>query len=172
MDLWPDLTTGEVDALGSILGGVGTVGTLGVSLWLLFREIRIRREDARKAQAQHIAAWMLGESTAKLANSSPQPVYRVIVWTVFILGAGPHTGEEAAPGDPSRTYAVLPPGDIEIELPHIDLGMSARPGLEIAFTDAAGLHWIRRSDGELVSIDTQPTTHYGIYEPQTWLNPT
>jgi hypothetical protein len=39
------------------------------------------------------------------------------------------------------------------------------PGLEIAFTDAAGRHWVRRVTGELIESDTNVFDRYGIPPP-------
>jgi hypothetical protein len=39
------------------------------------------------------------------------------------------------------------------------------PGVEIAFTDAAGLHWIRRCTGELIEIEQNALDYYRIATP-------
>jgi hypothetical protein len=39
------------------------------------------------------------------------------------------------------------------------------PGLEIAFTDAAGRHWVRRVTGELIESPVNVLDRYGISTP-------
>lgn len=43
--------------------------------------------------------------------------------------------------------------------------MHRHPGVEIAFTDRRGRHWIRRARGELVKTKSGALRHYGLPEP-------
>jgi hypothetical protein len=44
-----------------------------------------------------------------------------------------------------------------------------RLGLEVAFTDGAGRHWVRRAPtGDLKPLDANPVKHYGISRPLTY----
>lgn len=43
--------------------------------------------------------------------------------------------------------------------------MQARPGIELAFTDAARRHWIRRAAGELIQIADDPNRYYHVERP-------
>ena len=57
---------------------------------------------------------------------------------------------------------VLPPGrhyvpDLQVQLDY--------PGIEIAFTDAAGHHWVRRVTGELIESEINALDRYGIPTP-------
>jgi NAD(P)-dependent dehydrogenase (short-subunit alcohol dehydrogenase family) len=43
--------------------------------------------------------------------------------------------------------------------------------IEVAFTNRAGVHWIRRGSGSLVQIEQPAAEHYGIPEPVGWTLP-
>ena len=49
--------------------------------------------------------------------------------------------------------------------------LSGRPGAELAFTDRAGVHWMRASDGTLSEIPQPATAYYGIDGPYDWETP-
>ena len=68
---------------------------------------------------------------------------------------------------------VLPPGDHEIDLgrtPNLEfrtqgsayVRSNSRYGIEVAFTDASGVHWIRDANGALKEIGSPPSTHYRL----------
>ena len=111
---------------------------------------------------------------ANLLNASDEPVYRVVVWPVFVQGAAPQTGEEMQAIEPesARTLGTLPPGKFVVWLPYIGGDMGKRPGVEVAFTDAVGRHWIRRGTGRLDEISGDPADHYGVAQPVDWQIPT
>jgi hypothetical protein len=48
---------------------------------------------------------------------------------------------------------------------HAGVGRQGRLAIEIAFTDGAGAHWIRRSTGRLDEIPANAVDHYGIGRP-------
>jgi hypothetical protein len=175
-----------VGAFGAVLAAVGTIAAFAIAFYQIFSERRARRKDDRTAQARRISGWIDGTlpdpsdaaaplaSPATLLNASDEPVYRVIAWLVLVQGAGPQTGEEMqqmAPFSPAM-LAILPPGRYVVRLPGDWGGMFRRPGVEVAFTDAAGRHWIRRATGRLEEIPNDPVEHYGVDRPVSWDLPT
>ena len=178
-------------ALAALIAGVGTVAALLIAFYQISSERSARRKDEmaalgreRIAQAQRISAWIGGHPAtpirategkamptfATLLNASHEPVYRVVVWLVSIQGAAPRTGEEMQKmeADASRMLGAVPPGTFVVSLPGDWGGMHRHPGVEIAFADAAGLHWIRRGSGALEEIPNDPLDHYGISLPVDW----
>jgi hypothetical protein len=171
--------------------GVGSFATLLaviVALGALVLDRRERTRSERMRQARQVSGWVEwwqssepetddhgpihGFTRATLLNASDVPVYRVIAWLVLYPGA-PGTGEEVARGiehggDGPTTIGVLPPGSYKIDLPEFAPGMMKRPVIEVAFTDSAGRHWIRRQDGALKEIKKAPAYHYGLGEPLDW----
>ena len=120
---------------------------------------------------------------AVLTNGSELPVFSVVAWVVATSGAAPASGEEwvtrirqdhgqpedgAAARDPS-TPAMLPllrPGVTELDLPAwARAGAGGRPAVELAFTDVAGRHWVRRAGGRLERIGVAAWRHYGFTSP-------
>lgn len=136
-------------------------------------------EEKRKYQASRVSAWHTahyGGGTPtyeiKLSNSSPGAVYNLTAYFVWIRGAGaPRTGEEVqSRDDPYRMRAlvqVLPQGQFYVQVQ----GPSNNPmngvlGVEVAFTDGAGLHWIRRvPSGDLQMINEGALEHYKVEQP-------
>jgi hypothetical protein len=49
--------------------------------------------------------------------------------------------------------------------------MTARPGVEIAFTDRGGVHWLRAGDGSLREVEAEPVEFYGLHGPFDWRIP-
>jgi hypothetical protein len=140
----------------------------------------VRREAAeekKRAQADQICAWIHGDyhnNVLALLNSSDQPVYSVVVYWVWVQGAAWRTGEDAerlfGRGGPEARIGgvrpilqVVPPGKFVL---HAGTGnqdiMQGRPGVEVAFTDMTGHHWVRRASGNLEQLDAGPFDHYGI----------
>lgn len=162
----------------------------------LSRERMARRDDEaarnaelRRQQAERVCGWYggwRGEGTNKIViqNDSGLPVYNVVISLVLVQGAGPKTGEEVASLERSqksiapnenasgcdqlRTEVFLvPPGRWEVELVAHGAGMSARPGIEIAYRDAKGSSWIRRANGILVEIHRDPFEYLYVSLPIT-----
>ena len=118
-------------------------------------------------------------------NASPEPVYNVVVGIVFIQGAAPRTTEELMKvrlregdyqGVPTTTLNVLPPGKSRawIHGSGWTSFMAARAGAEIAFTDRAGVHWIRRANGMLTELPLDPLQYFaqfGFYPPHEFQTP-
>lgn len=158
--------------------GVGTIGAVWVAFWQIRVERRRRmaleereRISARRSQAERVAAW-LGEEESSgqhivLWNVSLLPVYEVVASLVMIQGAGPANGE-GTPSDFRVAASPLPTGRWYVTLP-VEAGdwrgMSREAGVEVAFTDSAGRHWLRRADGALEEIDTNAVDHYKLERP-------
>lgn len=146
-----------------------------------------KREAAerRRAQARLIAAVLGPEeqpeapgspyrTAVDLTNGSPEPVYRLVVAQVAIQGAAPRTIEEwlrlrdDQPDTtarysfplPTTTANILASGRGRVWVNTSGGGMGVRFGAEVAFTDRAGSHWIRRATGQLEELDEDPITHY------------
>ena len=179
-------------ALGAVVAAAGTL----LLIFVAFQQIRNERSarlkaeqsalaSQRTAQAQRISGWIGGDlrsfgeepeldrgllaTPATLHNGSSEPVYQVLVWLIIFYGSGPRTGEEQEPKPENpATLATLPPGTYLVPLPSDWVGMYRHPGVEVAFTDAAGRHWVRRATGVLQEIPEDPVHHYGIPEPVAW----
>ncbi len=61
--------------------------------------------------------------------------------------------------------STLPPGLWRVRVTAPGGGMMIRPGAELAFTDRAGVHWIRRAGGSLDEISAEGAEHYGLPGP-------
>jgi hypothetical protein len=180
---------------------VGTVGALFVALILLGFQTRDRVRDARERHRAHaeLISGALGpieradpkvpqggRTAIDLFNSSLSPVYRLVVGIVDIQGTAPRTleawldlgrnrGGVGQVSLPMTTVSILPPGTFRVWIPGTDhtASMGARPGAELAFTDRAGKHWIRRANGELKELKSAPLDYfkhkdlYGPYELRT-----
>ncbi len=179
---WAAIEAGAT-AIAALTGTLALIVTVGA----FAAEQRARREERTYGQARLVAGWI--EATGRdnrgvLSNESDSAVTNVIVWLVAIQGAAWGSGEEAAKGlsiDDAEdvratllpeTLAILPPGRWAVAK-QVDVpgGMFLRWGLEVAFTDSAGRHWIRRAAGSLEAIKQDPATHYGVGQPQDWQAP-
>ena len=154
---------------------LGTVFATVLTALNLRREARWRREDERqrsenekREQAARIAAWILTdqksgqtkEDIIRISNHSFSPVYRCVVTFVINEQDGDHY-----PAEFRRKLTTLPPGEWHLTAPKGWRGMCARPGVEIAFTDAHGVHWIRNAVGQLHESPIDAITHNGIELP-------
>jgi hypothetical protein len=155
-------------AVAAVLAAIGTVAAFIVAFTQIADERKARKADQRKAataerraQAEQVSAWVSadGEEGVRfaLANASGSPVYRAVVSRVLVQGAGPQTAKgvdysEIEPSGSQRTLAVIPPGESHIMVPPGYAGMGRRPGVEIAFTDRRGRHWVRLATGALSEI--------------------
>lgn len=111
-----------------------------------------------------------------LYNYSHAPVYHAIVSLVHIQGACPCTGRELiqmqGPHDPfQRDLISIPPGRSVTEVSGAWAGMGARPGIEMAFTDANNRDWLRSPDGSLTEISKPAAAYYGLTPPLGWQPP-
>lgn len=185
-------TAGWIASIAAAAAAFGTVGTLIVVLAQLTRERAARaqlesesRAAKKREQAERISGWLgeqfLGmakpeasQQRIELLNASHEPVYRVVVYLVFIQGAGPRTGpdvEKAGNHGSRRSLSVLPPGRHHTSVKRAPSVMFRRHGVELAFTDKAGVHWLRSADGALTNIDQPPSDYYGLSAPINWETP-
>ncbi len=126
------------------VAAIGTVGTLSVSLFLLYRANSERRRD----QARRIAAWMEEmtrggtpphELSYLIRNQSDEPVYDVRlrapcgVRGTFVRWLG-----TMGPGEARRLRIKLPGYPRADEYPP-----------DVSFRDSAGVSWIRSGRGRL-----------------------
>jgi hypothetical protein len=104
-----------------------------------------------------------------LINSSLEPVYRIVAGVVFVQGTAPRTMEafcKTAAQKPMTTASVLPPNGTYRVWVHgywLDAaggGLGGRSAAEVAFTDRAGKHWIRRATGQLEELAEDPIDYF------------
>lgn len=136
-------------------------------------------EQKLRAQADQICAWIDDPRLDQVAllNRSDQPVYNVLVYSVWVQGAAWRTGEDAERyfrngGPTARIGAirsilqVVPPGKFRLRQGFSGQQiMQGRQGLEVAFTDMTGHHWVRRASGELEKLEADPFANYGTGRP-------
>jgi hypothetical protein len=126
-----------------------------------------------------------GRTAVDLINSSAELVYRVVAAIVGIQGTLPRTLEawleirqrprpesEFPDPIPTTTASILPSGTYRVWIRGIGWWgvLSGRGAAEVAFTDRAGTHWIRRANGQLEELPEDPITHYlglGPHDLQT-----
>jgi hypothetical protein len=167
-----------VNAIGTWLGGLGTVAAFGAALVLVYREAdrdAEREADRRRQQAEQIAAWydyegeVIDVGTGAAITGSPP-----IQWTdtIFVFNGSnlpvfsvqPLPRLRDRPADdtvglsPSVTIIeVLPPGKTEkinVErLRHLDLD----PIVDLTFRDNAGRWWYRESGALRQFMPTEPS---------------
>lgn len=180
---------------GSIVTALALVTALAQSAFERKRRLRLEardRAERRVSQAQQVSGWLGADEAAPgtaevrtplhLINGSDEPVYGLVVSIVFIQGAAPRCIEDMLElvlkadsweSRPFTTVAVLPPGRWRVWLDgggHTNI-MSGRGSVEIAFTDRAGLSWIRRAMGPIEEIATAPTDYFeaqGLRGPFEW----
>ena len=152
-------------------------------------------DETRKRQARLISAWVDAYTPVRdewsgtdmtplfIANTSGEPVYNIVATLVLVQGAGaPQRGEDWARrhqekhDTPMTTAAILPPGRwrVLVRGTHWTSGMGLRAAAEVAFTDRAGAHWIRRGTGDLEELDEPPIQYFerhGFYGPHELVTP-
>jgi hypothetical protein len=140
-------TTDWITSIAAATGALGTVGVIGVSLWLARNQGRDTAAQRKRAQAEKITAWFvpyLGKQDnqhavyvgLKIKNSSNQLIYDLIAETVTVQGAARKT----AVGDVeerNRQLVVLvgnvPPGEVTTRINSGGGGMHIRHAIELAF---------------------------------------
>jgi hypothetical protein len=134
------------------------------------KEQHIVTEPQCRAQAERVSAWpgpSADPQPVALLNHSDEPVYEAVATFVFIDGSGPTRGEEVTPELAARRVevGVIPPGRWRVCVDGEWNGMYARLGLEVAFTDRAGAHWVRRADGRLEQIPRGAFDYFALSRP-------
>jgi hypothetical protein len=135
-----------------------------------------RRHIERRAQAERVSAWpgQNGErQPVTLFNGSDEPVYEAVVTLVLIQGAGAQRGEDLAPelAGYRATTGVIPPGRWLVYVEGGWGGMYRKPGVEVAFTDRAGIHWVRRANGQLEEISQGAFEYFNLSRPLELVTP-
>lgn len=103
----------------------------------------------------------------------PRPVSHVIV-SLVVNGqtALEQTKLFGGGKDPYQfDLGQLPRGHSEVEVSGGWAGMSAQPGVELAFTDANGRNWIRYASERLIQIHLPADDYYRLDEPVNWEAP-
>jgi hypothetical protein len=194
---------GDAPTWVAAVGTVGTLVAALVQINSERRRRRAQEEQERterhRAQARLIAAMVgpkkgavgiEGKSAIDLVNGSEEPVYQLVVGIVCIQGTCPESLEkflefqkqrnEQEPGSfltvPITTVSILPHGTFRVWITGTGWSgvLSGRAGAEIAFTDRAGSHWIRRADGQLKELLKAPFDYFadlGLYGPYDLLTP-
>ncbi|MDA2893055.1 hypothetical protein PDG61_19190 [Mycolicibacterium sp. BiH015] len=152
-----------------------------------------RRAQARRVSAWFDGSDPSLVGFVRVSNTSDEPVSCVVVYEVYMDGGDrpgsgeeserdiqdtlrsikdmegrgylpPNTAENALTPPAKQSRAILqtlPPGTYPLKL---FIGRD-NAGLEIAFTDSAGRHWVRRATGELIERDKNALNHYRIPAP-------
>lgn len=134
---------------------------------------RTREKDAMLLQPSGISAWFEGlrpgnrVQNAWICNTTELPVYNVVATAVVTKGGDCGKGEACQGAETYRAiFAVAPPGKHSFSMDLTGFwGMCAYPVLEVGFMCTDGNSWIRRGNGVLERIDTDPLTYYGIARP-------
>ena len=158
------------------VAGLALVAAAGWVTSVVFAVRRDRKEehvDAEaecRAQAERVSAWpgpSADPQPVALLNHSDEPVYEAVATFVFIDGSGPTRGEEVTPELAARRIrvGVIPPGRWRVCVDGEWNGMYARLGLEVAFTDRAGAHWVRRADGRLEQLPQGAFDYFALSRP-------
>lgn len=169
---------------GTWAGSIFTGLTLAAALLQIGNE-RIQRRKvererelvSRREQATKVSAWIIKPYDFPIwtiiSNSSHEPVFNVIVSLVAIQGAGPPRDAAEAPFDYQyrNAISVVPPGTCQLSIESGGHGMNLHLGLEIAFTDSASHHWVRKGNGELAEIAKNPVDYYHMIRPLSWSYP-
>jgi hypothetical protein len=189
---------GTVGALGAALFQIGAERRRR------HRQEEKDREERHSAQARLIAAMvgpkerpkdsdtsgLGGRSAIDLVNGSEEPVYQLVVGIVCIQGTCPESLEKFLEFQnqrnaqeagsfatvPITTVSILPRGTFRVWIQGTGWSsvLSGRAGAEVAFTDRAGSHWIRRASGSLEELPKPPFDYFhdlGLYGPYELLTP-
>ncbi len=163
----------------SWISGIGTTLALSLALYQIATDRVKRTREERRLQATFVSGWPEREKAtsdgymtlAVLLNNSEEPVYEVVVSLVLVQGAGPKEGEDLNSSHHRPALSILPPGKWIIEIRNQGFDMHKRPGIEIAFTDRAGYHWIRRANGRIQEIAKNAINYYELDRPQNLFVP-
>jgi hypothetical protein len=123
--------------------------------------------DARRRAATVWPGPSADPQPVALLNSSDEPVYEAVASFVFIDGSGPMRGEDASRELEARRVriGVIPPGRWRVCVAGGWNGMYSRLGVEVAFTDHAGVHWVRRADGQLEQLPRGAFDYFELPRP-------
>jgi len=145
----------------------GQLESMAEQVSYMREESLYRQRLEERAQAILISSWP-GKGAANLLNRSGQPVHSIVVTSVAVQGAAWRKGEDVPESflhSHRRELSVLPDGEWHVPIDLLEGAMQVRAGIEIAFTDFQGAHWIRRSSGTLERISVNPIEYYGLMRP-------
>jgi hypothetical protein len=157
----------------AVLGLIAVAGW-ATSVFIAMRHVRNERRTPapidRRAQAEMVSVWpgpKADPQPVALLNGSDEPVYEAVATFVFIDGSGPMRGEDASMELAERRVrvGVIPPGRWRVCVDGGWNGMYSRLGVEVAFTDGAGVHWVRRADGRLERLPRRAFDYFGLSRP-------
>jgi hypothetical protein len=158
---------------------VAALALIAAAGWLTSAVIAMRRDRnepktrvlaACREQAERVSVWpgpSADPQPVALLNHSDEPVYEAVATFVFIDGSGPARGEEVSSELAARQVrvGVIPPGRWRVCVDGDWNGMYSRLGLEVAFTDRAGAHWVRRADGRLEQLPRGAFDYFELSRP-------
>jgi hypothetical protein len=135
--------------LSPVADSVAAVGTVGA---LLVAAVAYRRQVADRHREQASKVWgyvSRSTGTAYVGNGSDEPVYDAVIRFVSTSGlwlADSTGGADLvlAPTTPDRPYTITPASEIVVE--------RADQRLELTFTDANDVRWVRTASGRLKEV--------------------
>lgn len=158
----------------SWFAAIGTIAAVVLALRLAVRERRRRSQEERRNQADLITAWVARDDPTypwigvMVANASHQVAYRLVVSAVSVVD-GFRVDRPADSLSWRRFVSQLPPGDTRFDVEWDRAVHVARPGVEIAFQDAAGRHWIRDVNGNMEEVEKiDHLERLGLHESLPW----
>lgn len=104
-----------------------------------------------------------------VANGNPEAINYVMVSFDIFKGLpvyGPYIQRGDSVEEDEYLYAVLPPGKWRMPVRPGWAGMSAQPGVMLAFTDSKNCHWLRLTDGTLTEQPENVIKRREIWFPQ------
>jgi len=159
-----------------LFGMVGSLATALTLYWLVLERNQLQKEKAeteRKKQAVGASVWLTKRTFSHashkliiLNNNSDSPIYNVIASIVDTRNKDAK-GEET-PEEFRRIIDAVPPGQTYCFAPTGYSGMGFHASVEVAFSDANGVHWVRRGNGRLEELAEEPFIHYAIPQPPTY----
>lgn len=174
---------------GQWAGAVGTIAAVIVALWIAIRDNRQLQEDRRKSalkerqeQASRVTAWIESAKESDkfsdgsrvslymvVSNANSEAINHVIVsFDIFksLPTLTPYIHRDENIGQDEFLYAILPPGKWRMPVREGWRGMSAQPGVMVAFSDSRNCHWVRMTDGTLTEYSENAIRRRKIYFPQ------
>jgi hypothetical protein len=160
----------------AFIAAAGWVTSVCIALRQVRNDRRRHTPEERRAQAERVSVWpgpKADPQPVALLNSSHEPVYEAVASFVFIDGSGPMRGEDASPELAGRRVriGVIPPGRWRVCVDGGWNGMYSRLGVEVAFTDHAGVHWVRRADGQLEQLPRGAFDYFELPRPLDLTSP-
>ncbi|TFV59341.1 hypothetical protein E4P41_11895 [Geodermatophilus sp. DF01-2] len=141
------------------LAAIGTMLAVVVTLAVLLKDIRIRRLDGQRAQAEKVTAWLEHKHVPGVCDPMRAVVKNASEASVFdVEFVGTDVSRVGPPG--AVVFPVLPPQSVETidglaEAYGDDWGKIR--GVAITFVDSAGRAWHRDEKGRLTATRRRRT---------------